>query len=145
MNGVGCSLFYHEPCELRAVGAMAVNLDGDAESLARIDQPATALNLETGRRAAPGEFLAGLLEHFFAEYPVFLARGFRMIHAEYLRRCRHLGREIEFRLPGGMTIPVIALLLCLWLLAQAQLDAWLTLGAFFVLGSGLYYWARRRG
>jgi amino acid transporter len=46
-----------------------------------------------------------------------------------------------FRLPGGMLIPALALLLCLWLTAQASLDAWLMTGAFFALGSVLYYLA----
>ncbi len=50
--------------------------------------------------------------------------------------------EREFKLPGGMLIPLIALLLCLWLLAQATLEAWLVLGGFFVLGTLLFLWAR---
>lgn len=49
----------------------------------------------------------------------------------------------EFSLPGGMMIPGIALLLCLWLMTQASLDAWLTLAAFVAAGSVFYCWSRR--
>ena len=49
-----------------------------------------------------------------------------------------------FRLPGGYIIPFIALALCLWLVAQASLEAWLTALAFSVLGSLLYWHSRRR-
>ena len=34
--------------------------------------------------------------------------------------------ENQFTLPGGLLIPAIALLLCLWLISFASLAAWLT-------------------
>ena len=46
--------------------------------------------------------------------------------------------EGQFRLPGGWLIPVTALLLCLWLVTQASVTAWLTVLAFIALGSALY-------
>jgi amino acid transporter len=46
--------------------------------------------------------------------------------------------EGQYRLPGGWLIPVIALLLCLWLVTQASMTAWLTVLAFIALGSALY-------
>ena len=45
----------------------------------------------------------------------------------------------QFRLPGGYTIPVVALVLCLWLITYASLTAWLTTVGFFLLGTGLYF------
>lgn len=44
----------------------------------------------------------------------------------------------QFRLPGGYLIPVLALLLCLWLITFASVTMWLTTAAFFALGSILY-------
>lgn len=44
----------------------------------------------------------------------------------------------QFRLRGGYLIPVLALLLCLWLITFASMTAWLTTAGFFVLGSVLY-------
>jgi amino acid transporter len=52
---------------------------------------------------------------------------------------RHVEQtERHFRLPGGYLIPVLALLLCLWLVTFASKTAWLTTAGFFVLGSVLY-------
>ncbi|MDX1572204.1 MAG: APC family permease [Xanthomonadales bacterium] len=48
-----------------------------------------------------------------------------------------------FELPGGMLIPGVAILICGWLAAQADLKGWLLAAAFFVLGSGLYLFTRR--
>ena len=57
---------------------------------------------------------------------------------------RNLGeREGQFRLPGGLAIPVIALVLCLWLTTHASLRSWLTMLAFAALGTVLY-WLNRR-
>jgi len=44
----------------------------------------------------------------------------------------------QFRLRGGYLVPVVALLLCLWLITFASLTTWLTTAAFFTLGSLLY-------
>jgi len=46
--------------------------------------------------------------------------------------------EGQFRLRGGYFIPVLALLLCLWLITFASMTAWLTTAIFFALGSVLY-------
>jgi amino acid transporter len=52
-------------------------------------------------------------------------------------------REDQFRLPGGWLIPGIALLLCIWLVTQASMVAWLTVLVFVALGSALYAWSKR--
>lgn len=52
---------------------------------------------------------------------------------------RKIGEQAgQFRLPGGMAIPVIALALCLWLTTHASLRSWLTMVAFAVLGTLLF-------
>lgn len=50
----------------------------------------------------------------------------------------------QFKIPGGMVIPVIAFALCIWLLAQASLEAWLTMLGFIVAGSALYWYSKSR-
>lgn len=57
---------------------------------------------------------------------------------------RKLGEfEGQFRLPGGMAIPVIAVLLCLWLTTHVSLKSWVTMGLFAVLGTLLFALTRR--
>jgi len=51
--------------------------------------------------------------------------------------------EGQFRLPGGLLIPLIAMLLCLWLITFASGQAWLTCMAFIGLGTVLYALAPR--
>lgn len=57
---------------------------------------------------------------------------------------KNLGeRPGQFRLPGGMTIPVIALLLCLWLTTHASMKSWLTMLAFAAVGTVMYFLTQR--
>ena len=51
--------------------------------------------------------------------------------------------ENQFSLPGGLLIPAIALILCLWLITYASAQAWLTCLAFIGLGTILYVLSRR--
>jgi APA family basic amino acid/polyamine antiporter len=51
--------------------------------------------------------------------------------------------EGQFQLPGGLTIPVVALLLSLWLTTHASMESWVVTGAFAVLGSVFYVVTRR--
>jgi amino acid transporter len=52
--------------------------------------------------------------------------------------------EGQFSLWGGMTIPVLALLLSLWLMSHASVNSWLVTAAF-AAGGSLLYWITRRG
>lgn len=52
--------------------------------------------------------------------------------------------ELAFKLPGGMLIPGVAMVLCLWLMLQAPPSAWLTLGAFAAAGTVIYLVMRRK-
>lgn len=58
---------------------------------------------------------------------------------------RRLGEfEGQFRLRGGMLVPVVALLISIWLMTHASLKSWLVTGIFMVLGSALFAVTRRR-
>ncbi len=47
--------------------------------------------------------------------------------------------EGVFRLPGGLTIPTIATLICLWLLSAVSFVSWLPTLIFLSIGTGLYF------
>lgn len=48
-----------------------------------------------------------------------------------------------FTLPGGYTIPVVALLLCCWLMTHASMQSWTLTGIFMALGTGFYLLTQR--
>jgi len=57
---------------------------------------------------------------------------------------RKLGEyEGQFKLWGGMTIPVLALVVSVWLMTHASMKSWLLTGAFLVAGGVLYLLTRR--
>lgn len=59
---------------------------------------------------------------------------------------RKLGEyEGQFRLYGGMVIPVVALIISIWLMTHASLKSWTATGGFMLLGCVLYMLTRRRG
>jgi amino acid transporter len=51
--------------------------------------------------------------------------------------------DARFNLPGGLLIPTVAFLLCVWLVSHASAEAWLWTFAFFLAGSVLYAYSRR--
>lgn len=53
-------------------------------------------------------------------------------------------REPSFRLPGGYSIPLLALLISLWLMTHASLRSWQLTLAFMAVGAVLYLLTRRR-
>ena len=52
--------------------------------------------------------------------------------------------EGQFRLPGGMAIPMLALILSLWLMTHASLKSWLVTGLFMLAGGVLFWITSRR-
>jgi amino acid transporter len=57
---------------------------------------------------------------------------------------RKLGEyEGQFKLLGGMAIPVLALLLSVWLMTHASSKSWLVTGVFMILGSIMFAFTRR--
>ena len=58
---------------------------------------------------------------------------------------RKLGEyEGQFRLHGGMVIPVVALVVSIWLTTHASMKSWVVTGVFMLLGSVLYLATKRR-
>jgi APA family basic amino acid/polyamine antiporter len=58
---------------------------------------------------------------------------------------RKLGEQPDqFRLPGGMLIPILALLPSLWLASHASLKSWLVAGGFALAGAVLYAFTKRK-
>ena len=52
-------------------------------------------------------------------------------------------REGQFRLPGGMSVPLLALAVSIWLMTHAPLKSWLITAAFMAVGTILYVLTRR--
>jgi len=57
-------------------------------------------------------------------------------------------REREWRLPGGYAIPALALVICMWLVAQSHREDWAKVSVLLVIGIVLYvvekwYYARK--
>ncbi|NNE60365.1 MAG: amino acid permease [Woeseia sp.] len=59
------------------------------------------------------------------------------------RQATEAARAAAFRLRGGYTIPLVALLLCAWIMWQSAADAWLMTGILLLVGFGLYGWSHR--
>ena len=53
--------------------------------------------------------------------------------------------EGQFRLPGGLLIPVFAFCLSLWLMSHAPLKSWLITAGFMAVGTVVYAFTRRDG
>jgi amino acid transporter len=58
------------------------------------------------------------------------------------RRATAAQRRDAWRLPGGDTIPALALMICLWIAAQSGPDEWLLTAGLFAIGVALYVLAR---
>jgi amino acid transporter len=51
--------------------------------------------------------------------------------------------EGQFRLPGGMAVPLLALIVSVWLMTHAPLKSWLVTAAFMAVGALLYLITKR--
>lgn len=74
-----------------------VNLNSTKEILAKISQPATSLNIETGHSINAEEFLKKLLTRFCLGYDKFIAEGFKVIKEDYLKRFGFMTKEVTVR------------------------------------------------
>jgi BirA family biotin operon repressor/biotin-[acetyl-CoA-carboxylase] ligase len=80
---------------------IGVNLNLDAATLARIDQPATSLSCVLGCPVDIAEFRDSLLRTFFDRCDDFLQQGFVLIREEYLSRFTFLNQTVDIRWPTG--------------------------------------------
>ncbi len=76
---------------------IGINLNLDRQVIAKINQPATSLNLETGKTIDKNAFLNELIQAFFNGYESFIEKGFSIIKPEYLSRCSFLGEQITVK------------------------------------------------
>lgn len=53
--------------------------------------------------------------------------------------------EGQFKLYGGMTIPVVAFVISIWLMTHASMKSWVATGVFMLIGSVLYAIKRKTG
>ena len=74
-----------------------INLNTKKELLEQINQPATSLNIETGKIIDKEIFLKKLLEGFCLMYDKFIEEGFILIKNEYIRRAGFLNKEINVK------------------------------------------------
>ena len=72
-----------------------VNLNSAKEIIDKINQPATALNLETGKHIDKNEFLKKVFERFFLMYDEFTEEGFLLIKNEYIKRASFLNKNVS--------------------------------------------------
>jgi BirA family biotin operon repressor/biotin-[acetyl-CoA-carboxylase] ligase len=74
-----------------------VNLNTSKEILDKIDQPATSLNLETGKIIDKDIFLKKVVTNFCLLYNRFIEEGFLLIREDYLKRAEFLDKEIAVK------------------------------------------------
>ena len=74
-----------------------VNLNTSQDILDKIDQPATSLNIETGKTIDKQEFLQNLSDKFCLLYNKFIEVGFLLIREDYIRRAGFLNKEVTVK------------------------------------------------
>ena len=79
---------------LGIVLGVGINLNAKQEIVNNIDQPATALNLETNMQIDKETFMNKLLERFCLLYDSFIEVGFPLIRDEYKKRVNFLNKQV---------------------------------------------------
>ena len=74
-----------------------INLNTKIDFLSKINQPATSLNIETGRFIDKKIFLKKLLEKFCLLYDSFIEDGFTFIKNDYIRRAGFLNKNVTVK------------------------------------------------
>ena len=74
-----------------------VNLNVKEDILSGIDQPATSLNIETGKFINKEEFLKKVINKFFLYYNEFIERGFLLIRDDYIKRAEFLDESVSVK------------------------------------------------
>jgi len=74
-----------------------VNLNTKKEILNKINQPATSLNIETGREIDKELFLKKLTDRFCLMYDKFICKGFVLIREDYLKRANFLNKQVSVK------------------------------------------------
>ena len=75
-----------------------VNLNVSKDILDEIDQPATSLNIETGKFIDKYDFLKKVIDKFCLYYNRFIEEGFLLIREDYKKRAEFLNEEVAIRI-----------------------------------------------
>lgn len=92
--GILCESFLKNNKIEGLVLGVGINLNMPEHSLKVINQPATALNIETGKNINKEEFLKKLLEEFFVNYSNTIENGFTTFKNDYINRACFLGKTV---------------------------------------------------
>ena len=65
--------------------------------LDKIDQPATSLNIETGKFIDKEDFLKKVINKFCLYYNRFIEEGFLLIREDYKRRAEFLNKDVSVK------------------------------------------------
>ncbi len=74
---------------------IGVNLNLKYETLTKINQKATSLNMILGKKIDVEDFSKKLLDKFFDDYETFINKGFLLIKENYESKCSFLGQKIK--------------------------------------------------
>ena len=84
-------------CLKGLVLGFGVNLNVQKEVLESIDQPATSLNIETGKYVDKEDFLKKVITKFCLYYNRFIEEGFLLIREDYKRRAEFLNQDVSVK------------------------------------------------
>ncbi|MCQ2740103.1 MAG: biotin--[acetyl-CoA-carboxylase] ligase [bacterium] len=76
---------------------VGINLNTTQAELDNINQPATSLNIETGKNIDKKMFLERLINNFFLMYDNFIKSGFNLIREDYLNHANFLNKKLTVR------------------------------------------------
>ena len=74
-----------------------VNLNVKEDFLSQIDQPATSLNIETGKFIDKEDFLKKVIDKFCLYYNNFIEEGFILIREDYKKRAEFLNKNVSVK------------------------------------------------
>ena len=99
ISGILAEVVIRENILKGIVLGFGINLNTSKEIMEKIDQPATSLNIETGKNIDKKDFLEKLTSKFCLLYNKFIEEGFILIREDYKKRASFLNREVTVRLP----------------------------------------------
>ena len=99
ISGILAEVVIRENILKGIVLGFGINLNTSKEIMEKIDQPATSLNIETGKNIDKKDFLEKLTSKFCLLYNKFIEEGFILIRENYKKRASFLNREVTVRLP----------------------------------------------
>ncbi|MCP4049628.1 MAG: biotin--[acetyl-CoA-carboxylase] ligase [bacterium] len=79
---------------------LGVNLNMSKKEIELIDQPASSLNIITGKIIDKKCFIKQILKNFFYEYDLFVKKGFSYIEKSYKMKAVFAGRSVLINIAG---------------------------------------------